>query len=147
MRRHHDHALHGVGPRMDQRNGGAVRMTYQDRIFDLQFLENFREKKQSLLVHEIHADPRLGEDVGVAVAVAIVDQRAAAGRARDLRGEVAPLPDRAQALMEEDERRILAQDPVHLERMAAGGNMGHESRLACSMRATAWLVLLATLLL
>src|SRR5207244_13081685 len=40
-----------------------------------------------------------------------------------------------------------AGDPLAFQRVACSGNPRHRSRLACAMRATAYLVLLGTLLL
>ncbi|MGH9651499.1 MAG: EamA family transporter, partial [Terriglobales bacterium] len=49
--------------------------------------------------------------------------------------------------MEENEHRLLAIDPGILQHVPGGANLRHQSRLACAMRAAAYLVLLATLLL
>src|SRR6185369_15297615 len=51
---------------------------------------------ECLVVHEAHVAARLGEHLGLAVTVAVVDERLAAGGGGRLHRKVAPLPDRAQ---------------------------------------------------
>ena len=76
-----------------------------------------------------HPDARLRERVRAPVAVAAVDQGRAAGRAGHARREVAPLPDRAQALVQEDQRRRGAVDALVLEGVAGDRELLHRSTL------------------
>src|SRR5205085_6274703 len=72
----------------------------------------------------------LREHVGLPIAVAVVDQRPATGRRRDLRREVAPLPDRAEPFVQEDEHRLPFAYPFISDRMARGFCKRHAMNLA-----------------
>src|SRR5262245_39237694 len=98
-------------------------------------------------MHEIRRHPGLREHIRVAVPITAVHERAAAGRRRHALREIAPKRDGAQAFVEKQQCRLGSLDPLVLERMTGGGNLRHQSRLACSMRFTVWLALAATLLL
>ena len=62
-------------------------MPDEDRVFDLQCLEKVWQGLQRLVVHEPHRAPLLHEHVGLSIAVAVVDERAAAGRADTFAGK------------------------------------------------------------
>ena len=76
-------------------------------------VQQLGQSNECLVMHEAHRALLFLQDVRVAVAIAVVDQRAPAGRRGDLRREIAPLPDRAEAFVQEHQRRLagLLADP------------------------------------
>src|SRR5688500_17527526 len=89
-------------------------------------------------MHELDGAPRLLQHVGLAVAVAVVDERAGAGGGGDARREVAPLPDRAQPFVQEHQRWLAAllAHPFVAERAARRLQKSHRfediMRLPCA---------------
>src|SRR5262245_8814621 len=82
-------------------------------------------------MHELRSNGNFPKDLRVSISIAVIDQSPPAGRGGDLVGEIAPLADRAQPFVQEDERRFRAFDDFYFERAPGGGNLRHRSRLAC----------------
>jgi len=74
---------------IEKGDGGAVAVTDQHRSADLRGLENGGQGGERL-AFEVVDLPRLAEDIGAAVTVAGVDQRARTGPLAEPVGEVAP---------------------------------------------------------
>jgi hypothetical protein len=90
--RRHQHQAGNAPPRggrVDERNGGAVRVPDQQRVRDAELVEQSGQNIQRLLVHEARR-ARAREPVGLAVAEARVDERGCAEADGDLVREVAP---------------------------------------------------------
>src|ERR1051325_2313637 len=120
VRRHRHHAAGAMSRAgMDEGDRGAVRMPYQDRVLDGETPAQLRQRDERLVVHEANIPARLGEHLGLAVAVAVVDEHPAAGGGGRFRRKVAPLADRAQPFVEKKQGRPgpgVAFDPFVAER-------------------------------
>ena len=83
-------------------------------------------------MHKRDITARLLQYVRLPVAVAVVDQRRAAGRFRNLAGEVAPLGDRAEPLVKEHQCRLAAlfADPLAGDRAARRACKRHAVELS-----------------
>ena len=95
-------------------------------------LEDLRKGSRRFVVHEAHgalAAPARTSDCAVAVAVVT---RLGSRWPRRLRREVAPLADRAEAFVQEHQRRPARPlaDPFVVERAAGRLHRGHEANLA-----------------
>src|SRR5262249_60498536 len=101
---------------------GAVGLSYEHGVLIAEVLAELRQRDERLVVHEANLPAWLGEHFGLAIAVAVVDERPAAGRGGRFQRKVAPLPDRAQPLVEKNQGRLCprgAFDPF-LARLAPG---------------------------
>lgn len=94
------HAVVSSG--VDESDGAAVAVPDQDRVLDLQFSEKIGQRVQRFVVH-IADGTWLGEEIGVAAAIARVDRDRTSRGLGNARGEVSPVRDRAQAFVKEDE--------------------------------------------
>src|SRR3954454_25259004 len=83
-------------------------------------------------MHEAHLPLVVLQNVRLAVAVALVDERSAAGGLRHARREIAPLRDGAEAFVQENQRRpgACAPDPFIRERVARRLYPWHAASLA-----------------
>ena len=91
----------------DQGDRSAVAVADQDWVLDAELREQIWQRPQGLVVHVTYR-ARLGEDVGVARAVARIDGDGTSRCGGDARGKIPPVRDRAEPFMEEDEfRRVL----------------------------------------
>ena len=81
-------------------------MPDQDRPFDLEALEKLRKHDLRLVV-QVARGSASAQRLGLAVSEARIDDGGKLRRPGDARREVAPHRDRAQSLVEEDERRPL----------------------------------------
>ena len=108
-------------------------MADQHRIFQLQRFEELGQGVQRLIVHEAHGAFRFREHLRLPIAIPVVNERAAAGRGRNLRREVAPLPDRAESFVEKYQRRLAARTitrPFVSDRAARRSRERHAANVA-----------------
>src|SRR5437667_248416 len=102
-------------------------MTDQNRIFDFQSLQDLGERREGFKVHELRIASLLLKHVRLPIAVAVVNERAAAGCLGDAGRKIPPLPDRAEAFVEKDQRPAGAgaPNPFIGERMAGRFHRWH----------------------
>ena len=123
------------GSCVDDGDGGAVTVADQDGILDVEFCEQIGEGVQGFLVH-VGYGSRLGEEFGMAGAVAGVDGDGASGGVGNFAGKLLPVRDGAESFVEEDEFGsvwIAGGNAVDLEVVAVDFEgvdvgMGHSER-------------------
>lgn len=107
----------------EERDRAAVAVAYQDRPVDSARVQHRGQHLLRLALEEV-VRPRQARRIRAAVAQALVDEPAAAGGTAERLREVAPLRDRAQPLVQEDEvgrtGRTVA-DPDRAKALPAGG--------------------------
>ena len=133
MRRDRDHAGHGKARGMEQGDRAAVAVPEQPRPLDADRGEERGQHLVGLAVHEVGL-PALVARLGrrVPVAVAREDEAGEAVREAELARELPPHRDRAQALVQEHDRRRFAArraDPLvfEMDLPAAPGQAGERA--------------------
>jgi len=103
MRREQDEAAELVmDGGVDEGDGTSVAVADEDWAFDFELREKIRQGIDRLVVH-VGDGTRLGERIGVAVAVAGVDGDGTSGGGSDAGREIFPERDGAEAFVEKDE--------------------------------------------
>ncbi len=131
VRRHRHQALQRMTrTRVDERNRCAVAVPDQDRAFYAELAQQFGQGFERLAVHEIDA-VRLLQHVGLAMAVARVDDCGQTGGFGDAVGKIAPLADRAQAFVQEHHGRAVGGRADAAVFEAAAENIDEGGRMGC----------------
>ena len=114
---------------INQRDRPAVAMPDEERLLDRQRIQELRQRSQRFVVHVTDAAPR-SSAIGSPVAIARVDDDRTSGRLRESLRKIAPHRDRAQSLVQQDERGAIAAlraRPRVFEAMASGDNEWHRT--------------------
>ena len=95
-------------------------LAHEDRSLDTELIEELRQRDECLVMHVPLVAWRR-QRVGVAIAVARIDDHVAARRMREPAGEVAPQGNRAQPFVQQHQRRKFRRrdvDPLVFDPMA-----------------------------